>query len=562
MAAAGLLQRSFKTVFIFSMLTVLTACGGGGSGENKSASSASSASISTISTASAAAEAPSSIASSAPSNSSPNSSIASSTTSSSLSTNPASSVSSSELANCVSPEIALADGLCGVPPPPVPPCGYDQIRNNDFSNCYLLDKPYPIYTPKNDEVVIYINSKDEALDNYSIFLWADDSCDGWADSQTDGYGTSVTMPFKWFDNLRVSSVPDDWAYYSPYRDPIYGAYFILKIKPGSTCGNFIIRNSNFSSQTKDLSINFSSVGSPYDRMFFVVDNTQDLRAAITSPTPICMNDLCSPLLNDVIDTPNTNVNAAPAIPPPTRQPFFYQGTLTVSTSTISADAIYTMGSGTLRVCSRSINDLLNINCVLIGDEFSSISFDPTNNYVTQESLAKTQIMFPAPDSITDKNYVLVRGTTSNQHTKVIGVQVNGVEAGTSDNYAHWQVEVPLILGANQLTVSVEDPLGYSENFAASSVIRQTIVETDADDIVLDLINHRTLQSVKNSSNLVATDLSNGTRTPISDASITLVNTRVDLLYDDNRDCVLIVDKTLKAPIIVDMITGEYVYFAK
>lgn len=186
-----------------------------------------------------------------------------------------------DLVVCDNFEVVLPDGTCGEPLPP-PPCPEGQIRVG--GKCIVPDKPQPVYIPEEDEVVIYINSEDKDFSKYNLHLWQ--SCgNGWGDSVTDGKGDTYAIPTTWPAGPYVTSQEGE-------EDPIYGAYFVIPTSEAGTCGNFIIKN--VPAQTNDLSVNILREGGPYDRMYFVIINTADMRASRTSASPICINDICQP----------------------------------------------------------------------------------------------------------------------------------------------------------------------------------------------------------------------------------------------------------------------------
>jgi len=177
---------------------------------------------------------------------------------------------------CGNFQIVLADGTCGAPPPP-PPCADGYIRATPDSACVKSDFKLPTM-PANvadDEAVIYFNKEDKNFAGYTLYTWQACSptwlnpSSGWGDESQVIQGTSKEE-----------------------QDPIYGAYFIVKLAPGGTCGNFIIRSAGQSKQTNDLTISTETTGSPFDRRYFVIADPSDLRNSRVSALPICINDVC------------------------------------------------------------------------------------------------------------------------------------------------------------------------------------------------------------------------------------------------------------------------------
>ena len=174
---------------------------------------------------------------------------------------------------CGNFEIVLADGSCGAPPPP-PPCADGYIRATPDSACVKSDFKLPTLpaTVAADEAVIYFNKEDKNFTGYTLYTWQ--ACSpAW-----------LTPSPGWTDESQVIS--------SGTPDPVYGAYFVVKLAPNGTCGNFIIRSAGQAKQTNDLTISTATTGSPFDRRYFVIADPSDLRNSRTSPLPICINDIC------------------------------------------------------------------------------------------------------------------------------------------------------------------------------------------------------------------------------------------------------------------------------
>lgn len=174
---------------------------------------------------------------------------------------------------CGNFEIVLADGSCGAPPP-LPPCDAGYIRATPDSPCVKSAFQLPTL-PANvaeDEAVIYFNKEDKKFAGYTLYTWQ-------ACSQT------------WL-NPSPSWPDESQKIMSDNPDPIYGSYFVVKLKPGGTCGNFIIRTAGQTTQTADLSVQTATTGSPFDRRYFVIGDPTDLHNSRVSALPICINDVC------------------------------------------------------------------------------------------------------------------------------------------------------------------------------------------------------------------------------------------------------------------------------
>jgi len=176
---------------------------------------------------------------------------------------------------CGNFQIVLADGSCGAPPPP-PPCADGYVRATPDSACVKSDFKFPTLpaTVADDEAVIYFNKEDKNFAGYTLYTWQ--ACSP----------TWLNPSSGWSDESQPISAATP--------DPIYGAYFIVKLKPGGTCGNFIIRSAGETKQTNDLTMSTATTGNPFDRRYFVIADPSDLRNSRTSALPICINDVCEP----------------------------------------------------------------------------------------------------------------------------------------------------------------------------------------------------------------------------------------------------------------------------
>lgn len=208
-----------------------------------------------------------------------------------------------ELTTCRDPQVILDNGTCGDPRPPfeLPACPEGQVRNG--AECVVPDFPVPERKPGPNEVVIYVNldgTADEKLGafaSYNLHLWQDCG-NGWGSSATDRTGASYAIPTTWPNGPGITS-KDDGAP-GERHDPYYGAFFVIPTSELGTCGNFIIKTPGGAAQTGDLQVNIKRDGGDYDRMAWVIVNTDNMRNSRASNIPICINDVCSlerPLLS-------------------------------------------------------------------------------------------------------------------------------------------------------------------------------------------------------------------------------------------------------------------------
>lgn len=171
------------------------------------------------------------------------------------------------------------------------------------------------------------------------------------------------------------------------------------------------------------------------------------------------------------------------------------------------------------------------------------------------------IVFPPRRALTDQLSVRVRGTAEGDRA-IAAVRVNGVTASSLDDVGNWQVDVPLAIGENTLTLAIEDVAGQITSAAddVEIVVSQAALELPR-DLALD-DGQRTLYVVDEALRaVVAIDLATGVRTRISDAALgsgpALGALRaIDLDLAAGR--ALVIDDS-DAVIAVDLVTGSRSY---
>ena len=122
------------------------------------------------------------------------------------------------------------------------------------------------------------------------------------------------------------------------------------------------------------------------------------------------------------------------------------------------------------------------------------------------------LTFPPSVSFTDAETIIATGTASDA-SGVAEVRVNGVLATTSDGFVTWHASVPLVAGANALTVTATDSLGNSDARAAEARIESQALLLRPWWIAVDPA--RQLAFVLDGG-LKAVDLLTGVRTTVSD----------------------------------------------
>jgi DNA-binding beta-propeller fold protein YncE len=135
------------------------------------------------------------------------------------------------------------------------------------------------------------------------------------------------------------------------------------------------------------------------------------------------------------------------------------------------------------------------------------------------------IVFPLPVGMTEATSIRVRGTASpgvpttpgGQVAPVRAVRVNGVAAASDNDFADWEVDVPLVLGTNILRVETEDELGTVDPEAASvSIVRTSPLVFVPISIALSPDGGWAAVFDGLTGVLLAVDLATGRRTVITD----------------------------------------------
>ena len=163
------------------------------------------------------------------------------------------------------------------------------------------------------------------------------------------------------------------------------------------------------------------------------------------------------------------------------------------------------------------------------------------------------ITFPTANSLTDGNTVTVHGTASDA-SQITRIQVNSVDATSSDGFANWQASVPLQAGLNPLQVATSDAASNNNSSAAQAIIISDTLLVFPAHIVLDAANNRALFADPELVAVIAVDLSTGVRTVLSsnlipDSSNPFISP-LALALDSANGRVLVADINLAAVIAV------------
>jgi Glucodextranase, domain B len=94
----------------------------------------------------------------------------------------------------------------------------------------------------------------------------------------------------------------------------------------------------------------------------------------------------------------------------------------------------------------------------------------TSRLPLEVTAPEAQIIFPPVLSLTYQEVVNVHGTAADA-SGIDSVIVNGINATSTDNFAHWEATVPLVVGLNSIDVTVKDK--ETNTTAIDASIRRT-----------------------------------------------------------------------------------------
>jgi len=208
----------------------------------------------------------------------------------------------------------------------------------------------------------------------------------------------------------------------------------------------------------------------------------------------------------------------------------------------------------------------SISSSIISSTANSIASSAANSTASSNGVSDINppsafITFPTPVSMTESGSVLIRGSASDDKSKISSVKVNGYEASTTDNYSTWKVSVPLNQGVNNLSVSVIDAAGNTAANAAEIKIARKVLFSKPRSIRIDTDNNRALVIDAELKALIAVDLGTGVRTIFSDNSLAsgsnLFSDPVCITVDTKNNRALVLDDGygVKALFSVDLTTG-------
>lgn len=209
-------------------------------------------------------------------------------------------------------------------------------------------------------------------------------------------------------------------------------------------------------------------------------------------------------------------------------------------------------SVTIRITASSALATKKTATLIVGGVVAGFSVTT----LTDTTAPSAKIMFPSPVSTTEGDSVLVRGTASDSTSPITEVKVNNIRAETVDNYANWQVRVPLVSGVNSLSVSTRDNAGNTAT-AASASITSTVLLKGPQGMLLDSARGRILVFDSYNDEITAVDLTTGARSKFSDSSDTQIKLERfrGAILDEAHNRIVIANTWYSGFITIDLTSG-------
>jgi len=185
--------------------------------------------------------------------------------------------------------------------------------------------------------------------------------------------------------------------------------------------------------------------------------------------------------------------------------------------------------GLVTVFKNNANIVVLILCALV---VSCDNNEPGPGGPENDFEAVLDIVYPKASLYTDGRSITVRGTSTITDGSLDEIVVDGITATSSDGFATWSAEVPLVLGLNTFSVIANTHEGPVEfTFDDARIIREEFTLGEADYIVHDAANNRVLLTADPlfvDAAIMAVDLSSGAQTVFSSATQT--NSGNNFLY--------------------------------
>jgi hypothetical protein len=170
-----------------------------------------------------------------------------------------------------------------------------------------------------------------------------------------------------------------------------------------------------------------------------------------------------------------------------------------------------------------------------------------------------RVIFPTAVSYTDASTLIVRGTAQDSQG-VAGVEITGVAATSSDEFATWSVEIPVAAGTNTLPVQVQDRAGNTGGTALPLTImrRGPIVAQQPMALAFDPTGGRILISDIATRDVIGFRESDGAGSVVSAANRSATPALSGLsamVVDAANNRVIAVDSQPDSLVAIDLATG-------
>jgi DNA-binding beta-propeller fold protein YncE len=168
------------------------------------------------------------------------------------------------------------------------------------------------------------------------------------------------------------------------------------------------------------------------------------------------------------------------------------------------------------------------------------------------------LSFPAGNATTDAETITIRGSVA-LTPPISSVKVNGVDAVSSDGFAHFSTTIPLSSGVHDLLVAVLRPNLPTETFLFEErVTRIDPIVGDPTDVAFDAAKGRLLVLDRSGHSIVAVDPASGARTLLSDhdhGSGTIPNDPISFDVDSDGAFAFVLDGANDSILKVNLANG-------
>jgi hypothetical protein len=271
------------------------------------------------------------------------------------------------------------------------------------------------------------------------------------------------------------------------------------------------------------------------------------------------------------------VNNAPLNTATTSNVAIIEGFCSTKDITISGDGEYSINGGPftrqpgqirpdsrlqVRIVSAPTFGTTRSARVDIGDLLfdPSATFSVTTMPGSPEAAPTVQVLSPVDQQVVNARSISIEGQASDPDG-IASIEVNGVAATSTDGFATWEAEIPLVTGANTITVATADTLLNRNPIAAEIQIENlAVVLAVPVDIAVDAQNVRLLVLDSDLRAMVEIDMTTSEFIMISndatpDSLIPFIDPR-RLAVSANGNQAWVIDHGYEDLIAVDLTTGS------